>query len=168
VISSAGQPEEQPDLKKPTALRGAVGVWDRESGDRIKGCDGACLHAVWLPRRSWRLEHNQCHSLYLFPAFVTGRHARFNWAVASPASAALRNQVATLAASFWIPSPVEYISARLVAASLDPCCAALVYQETACALSGGIPKPDCSATAVWRGRRGTLRVSQSLRGLGEK
>jgi hypothetical protein len=23
----------------------------------------------WLPRRSWRLEHNQCHSLYLFPAF---------------------------------------------------------------------------------------------------
>ena len=22
-----------------------------------------------LPRRSWRLEHNQCHSLYLFPAF---------------------------------------------------------------------------------------------------
>jgi len=40
VISSAGQPEEQPDLKKPTALRGAVGVWDRESGDRIKGCDG--------------------------------------------------------------------------------------------------------------------------------
>jgi hypothetical protein len=45
VISSAGQPEEQPDLKKPTALRGEVGVWDRESGDRIKGCDGACIHA---------------------------------------------------------------------------------------------------------------------------
>jgi len=39
VISSTGQPEEQPDLKKPTALRGVVGVWDRESGDRIKGCD---------------------------------------------------------------------------------------------------------------------------------
>jgi len=46
VIGSAGQLEEQPDLKKPTALRGAVGVWNRESGDRIKGCDGACLHAV--------------------------------------------------------------------------------------------------------------------------
>jgi hypothetical protein len=46
VISSAGQPEEQPYLKKPTALRGAVGVWDRESGGRIKGCDGACFHAV--------------------------------------------------------------------------------------------------------------------------
>ena len=45
MISSAGQPEEQPDLKKPTALRGVVGVWDRESGDRIKGCDGACVHA---------------------------------------------------------------------------------------------------------------------------
>jgi len=42
VISSAGQPEEQPDLKKPTTLRGAVGVWDHESGDRIKGCDGTC------------------------------------------------------------------------------------------------------------------------------
>ena len=46
MVGSAGQPEEQPDLKKPTALRGAVGVWNRESGDRIKGCDGACLHAV--------------------------------------------------------------------------------------------------------------------------
>jgi hypothetical protein len=46
VISSEGQPDEQPDLKKPTALRGAVGVWDRESGDRIKGCDGACVHAI--------------------------------------------------------------------------------------------------------------------------
>ena len=45
MISSAGQPEEQPDLKKPTALRGVVGVWDRESGDCIKGCDGACVHA---------------------------------------------------------------------------------------------------------------------------
>jgi hypothetical protein len=42
VISSAGSPEEQPDLKKPTALRGAVGVWDRESGDCIKG-----LLAFW-------------------------------------------------------------------------------------------------------------------------
>jgi len=29
VIGSEGQPEEQPDLKKPTALRGAVGVWNR-------------------------------------------------------------------------------------------------------------------------------------------
>jgi len=27
----------QPNLKKPTALRGAVGVWDCESSDRIKG-----------------------------------------------------------------------------------------------------------------------------------
>ena len=46
MISSTGQPEEQPDLKKLTALRGVVGVWDCESGDRIKGCDGTCLHAV--------------------------------------------------------------------------------------------------------------------------
>ena len=55
----------------------------------------------------------------------------------------LRNQVSAAAAFFGMPSPVEYISARLVAASFDPCCAALVYQETAaCSLSGGIPKPD--------------------------
>jgi len=31
VISRAGQPARQPNLKKPTALRGAVGVWDCES-----------------------------------------------------------------------------------------------------------------------------------------
>jgi len=37
VISLAGQPEGQPNLKKPTALRGAVGVWDCENSDRIKG-----------------------------------------------------------------------------------------------------------------------------------
>ena len=41
VISSMGQPEERPDPKKPTAQRGAVGVWNCESGDRIKGRDGA-------------------------------------------------------------------------------------------------------------------------------
>jgi len=34
VISQAGQPEGQPDLKKPTALRGAVGVWNCENSDR--------------------------------------------------------------------------------------------------------------------------------------
>jgi len=34
VISLAGQPERQPNLKKPTALRGAVGVWDCENSDR--------------------------------------------------------------------------------------------------------------------------------------
>jgi hypothetical protein len=37
VISQAGQPAGQPNLKKPTALRGAVGVWDCENSDRIKG-----------------------------------------------------------------------------------------------------------------------------------
>ena len=46
MISSAGRPDEQPDPKKPTVLRGAVGVWNCESSDRIKGCDGACIHAV--------------------------------------------------------------------------------------------------------------------------
>jgi len=33
VISSPGQPEERPDPKKPTAQRGAVGVWNCESSD---------------------------------------------------------------------------------------------------------------------------------------
>jgi len=46
VIGLVGQPVEQPDLKKPTILRGVVGVWNCESGDRIKGRDGACFHAV--------------------------------------------------------------------------------------------------------------------------
>jgi len=32
--------------KNRLTLRGGSGVWNRESGDRIKGCDGACIHAV--------------------------------------------------------------------------------------------------------------------------
>jgi len=39
VISRAGQPARQPDLKKPTALRGAVGVWDCENSDRAALCE---------------------------------------------------------------------------------------------------------------------------------
>jgi hypothetical protein len=66
VISLAGQPGGRPNPKKPTALRGAVGVWNCESSDHIKGRDGACLHVVMLPRRSWQLEHNQSHGLFLF------------------------------------------------------------------------------------------------------
>jgi len=46
VISEPGQPGEPSNLKKPTALRGVAGVWDRESGDYIKGRGGACYHAV--------------------------------------------------------------------------------------------------------------------------
>jgi len=68
VISKPGQLGELPDLKKPTALRGVVGVWNRESGDRIKGCDGTCIRVVLLPRRSGRLEHNQSRSLLIFSA----------------------------------------------------------------------------------------------------
>ena len=48
MICSQGQPEEQPDPKKPTALREAVGVWNCESGDRIKGCDGTCIPLLAL------------------------------------------------------------------------------------------------------------------------
>jgi len=36
VISPAGGPDGRPNPKKPTALRGAVGVWDCESSDYIK------------------------------------------------------------------------------------------------------------------------------------
>ncbi len=46
VISPARQLVEQPDPKKPMALRGAIGVWNCESSDRIRGCDGARLHVV--------------------------------------------------------------------------------------------------------------------------
>jgi hypothetical protein len=46
VIRSAGRPEEQPNPKNRLILRGAVGVWNCESSDYIKGCDGACIQAV--------------------------------------------------------------------------------------------------------------------------
>jgi len=36
-----GRPARRPDLKKPTALRGVVGVWNCEGSDRIKGRDFA-------------------------------------------------------------------------------------------------------------------------------
>jgi len=42
-----------------------VGVWDCESSDYIRGRDGACFHAVGFLVRSERLEHNQCHGLFL-------------------------------------------------------------------------------------------------------
>jgi len=37
---------ERPDPKKPTVLRGSVGVWNCESSDCIRGCDGTCLHVA--------------------------------------------------------------------------------------------------------------------------
>src|SRR5882724_9396254 len=65
VIRLVGQPTGQPNLKKPTTLRGVVGVWNCESSGYIRGRDGACLHAVGFLARSERLEHNQCHGLFL-------------------------------------------------------------------------------------------------------
>jgi hypothetical protein len=50
--------------KNRLTLRGAVGVWDCESSDYIRGRDGACLHVVGFLARSWRLERNQCHGLF--------------------------------------------------------------------------------------------------------
>jgi hypothetical protein len=44
-----------------------------------------------LPRRSWRLEHNQCHSLYLFPAFPLSRKSDSTENILAP-----RSPVATL------------------------------------------------------------------------
>jgi hypothetical protein len=35
VIRPVGQPVRPPNLKKPTALRGVVGVWNCESGDLV-------------------------------------------------------------------------------------------------------------------------------------
>jgi len=67
VINPAGRPAGLPNPKKPTVLREAAGVWNRESGDRIRGCNGACIHVVELPRRSRRLEHNQGCSPSSFP-----------------------------------------------------------------------------------------------------
>lgn len=37
AISPARQLAGQPNLNKPTVLRGSVGVWDCENSDRIKG-----------------------------------------------------------------------------------------------------------------------------------
>src|SRR6266481_431156 len=65
VIGPMGQPTGPPNLKKPTTLRGVVGVWNCESSDYIRGRDGACFHAVGFLVRSERLEHNQCHGLFL-------------------------------------------------------------------------------------------------------
>jgi hypothetical protein len=41
VIRLARRLAESPNSKKPTASRGAAGVWNHKSGDRIRGCDGA-------------------------------------------------------------------------------------------------------------------------------
>jgi Fis family transcriptional regulator, factor for inversion stimulation protein len=60
-----GQPAGPPNLKKPTTLRGVVGVWNCESSDYIRGRDGACFHAVGFLARSKRLGHNQGHGLFL-------------------------------------------------------------------------------------------------------
>jgi len=46
VTRSKRQLIEPPNLRKPTNLRGAVGAWNRKSGDHIKGCDGARIHAA--------------------------------------------------------------------------------------------------------------------------
>jgi len=46
VIRSTRRLVEPPNPKKPTALRGAAGVWNRKSGNRIRGCDGTRIHAT--------------------------------------------------------------------------------------------------------------------------
>jgi len=43
VISSLGRPGERPDPKKPTTLRGVVGVWDCESTELIVGIGAGVL-----------------------------------------------------------------------------------------------------------------------------
>jgi len=56
VISSAGQPEEQLDLKKPTALRGAVGVRNCESGDRDLQRGGDSMRNLEMGTLSWSVD----------------------------------------------------------------------------------------------------------------
>jgi hypothetical protein len=46
VIRSASDLNGIQTRKNRLTLRGAVGVWNCESGDRIKGCDGTCIRAV--------------------------------------------------------------------------------------------------------------------------
>ena len=47
MICLSGRPEGGNQTRKNRlTLRGGAGVWDRESGDRIKGCDGTWIHAV--------------------------------------------------------------------------------------------------------------------------
>jgi len=47
VICSAGQPERATRPEKTDCFcEEQLGFGTRESGDRIKGCDGACIHAV--------------------------------------------------------------------------------------------------------------------------
>ena len=48
MTRSARKLVEPPTLKKRTGSARAVGVWNRQSGDRIKGCEGACIHASSL------------------------------------------------------------------------------------------------------------------------
>jgi hypothetical protein len=46
VTAQQGNPEGNQTRKNRLILRGTVGVWNCESSDYIKGCDGACIHAV--------------------------------------------------------------------------------------------------------------------------
>jgi hypothetical protein len=60
-------------------------AWGRESGDYIKNCDGACIHAIgslagaygWVITQSLWLEHNQCRSLF-------HSRPRIVWELSSP------------------------------------------------------------------------------------
>jgi len=90
VISSAGQPEEQPDLKKPTALRGVVGVWDRESGDRIKGCDGACVHAEGSLAGAGGWSITNVTAFTFFQRFPLRRKSDFTENILAPRSPVVR------------------------------------------------------------------------------
>ena len=46
MICSAGNLKSNQTRKNRLLLRGTVWVWNCESGDYIKGCDGTCIHAV--------------------------------------------------------------------------------------------------------------------------
>ena len=46
MLFRSGDLRSDQTRKNRLTLRGAVGVWNCESSDYIKGCDGTCIHAI--------------------------------------------------------------------------------------------------------------------------
>ena len=76
MIHSAGQPEERPDPKKPTdSARSSWGL-DCESSDYIKGCDGACIHAVSFLAGAGGWNITNVAAFTIFPVRLFGSFCR--------------------------------------------------------------------------------------------
>ena len=64
VISLIGETGWTTRPEKTDGSARSVGVWNCESSDRIRGCDGACIHVTGFLAKSRWLEHNQNRSLF--------------------------------------------------------------------------------------------------------